>query len=45
MYLAALQGSGDGAGMLSVSFNAVPEPSVAMLGLLGAFGLLIRRRR
>ncbi|MBK1882116.1 PEP-CTERM sorting domain-containing protein [Luteolibacter pohnpeiensis] len=46
-YAVALQGSTDGAGIGAVTFNAaaVPEPSSAVLGLLGAAGLFVRRRR
>lgn len=35
----------DGAGIAAVSWTAVPEPSSALLGLLGAGTLILRRRR
>lgn len=35
----------DGAGIAAVSWTAVPEPSSAMLGALGACAILLRRRR
>jgi hypothetical protein len=46
-FLVTLQGSGNGAGLYAVSWTAecVPEPASAMLGLLGAMILVIRRRR
>jgi len=46
-YLINLQGSGDGAGLHAISWKqqAVPEPSSALLGLIGSAALLLRRRR
>jgi hypothetical protein len=46
-YLVNLQGSGDGAGLYAISWQqqAVPEPSSALLGLIGSAALLLRRRR
>lgn len=44
-YFVALQSSANGAGIASVSFNVVPEPSTALLSLVGAFALALRRRR
>lgn len=35
----------DGAGLAAVSWTAVPEPSSAMLGLIGACAIVFRRRR
>ena len=35
---------GDRVGLGEIAFNAVPEPSAALLGLLGAVGLFRRRR-
>lgn len=35
----------DGAGLAAVSWTAVPEPSSALLGTLGAGLLILRRRR
>lgn len=35
----------DGAGIAAVSWTAVPEPSSALLGLVGACGLVFRRKR
>lgn len=44
--IVALSGSnGATGGVSSVSFQAVPEPSAALLGGLGAIGLVVRRRR
>ena len=42
-----LVGSGDGAGIYKVSWDAdcVPEPSTSLLGALGATLLVLRRRR
>lgn len=39
------QGDGDGAGLYSLSWSLVPEPSSAALGLLGTAALVLRRRR
>lgn len=44
-YLINLQGSGDGAGLYAISWQQVPEPSSALLGLLGTAALVLRRRR
>jgi uncharacterized protein (TIGR03382 family) len=39
------QGGADGAGLHANSWNAVPEPAAAALGLIGALLLVLRRRR
>lgn len=47
-YLINLQGSGDGAGLYAISWQqqqTVPEPSSALLGLIGSAALVLRRRR
>ncbi len=44
-FLVTLQGGGDGAGLYSVSWNTVPEPTSALLGLIGTVGFAFRRRR
>jgi MYXO-CTERM domain-containing protein len=46
-YFLTLKGCGDGAGLYSISWCAqsVPEPSSAMLGLIGAGYFALRRRR
>jgi hypothetical protein len=46
-FLINLQGSGDGAGLYAISWQqqAVPEPSSALLGVLGTAALVLRRRR
>ena len=44
-FLVTLQGSGDGAGLYSVSWNTVPEPTSALLGLIGTVAFAFRRRR
>ncbi len=48
-YQITLKGAGaGGAGVSAVNFTAaapVPEPSASILGLIGAAGLIIRRRR
>ncbi len=44
-FVVSLKGGGDGAGLYAVSWNAVPEPASATLGLLGAAMLVLRRRR
>ena len=36
---------GNGAGIEQINFNAVPEPSSSLLGVLGASLLVLRRRR
>lgn len=38
-------GSNSGAGLYQINFNQVPEPSSALLGVLGASMLIIRRKR
>lgn len=43
--LVTLRGSGDGAGIYAVSWNTVPEPASATLGMLGVLTLALRRRR
>lgn len=49
-YLVQLSGAAiipgeEGAGLSGINFGAVPEPSAALLGALGAAMLVIRRRR
>lgn len=44
-FLVTLRGQGDGAGLYAMSWNAVPEPTSAGLGLLGSLMLVLRRRR
>jgi len=44
-FLVTLQGGTNGAGLYAVSWNAVPEPASASLGLIGSLMLLMRRRR
>ena len=44
-YIVNLQGSGDGAGLSGISWNAVPEPSTSLMGLIGGLALLGRRKR
>jgi uncharacterized protein (TIGR03382 family) len=44
-FIITLKGDGDGAGLYAVSWQAVPEPASATLGLLGTVMLLLRRRR
>jgi len=44
-YLLNLQGAGDGAGLYAISWTQVPEPSSALLGVLGTSILVLRRRR
>lgn len=44
-FVVNLQGAGNGAGIYSISWNAVPEPSSALLGLVGTAILAFRRRR
>lgn len=44
-FLVTFQGSGDGAGLYAVSWQAVPEPTSAMLGLIGTAVFAFRRRR
>ena len=46
-YNITLQGEGDGAGLYAISWNteAVPEPTSALLGLMGGAFFAFRRRR
>ncbi len=46
-YLVTLQGGGDGAGLYAISWNTecVPEPTSALLGLVGGAVFAFRRRR
>ncbi|MBC7980251.1 MAG: PEP-CTERM sorting domain-containing protein [Armatimonadetes bacterium] len=44
-FIVNLQGGGDGAGIYSISWNQVPEPTASLLGALGGAFLVIRRRR
>lgn len=44
-FLVTLRGQGDGAGLYAMSWNTVPEPSSAALGILGTAILVLRRRR
>lgn len=44
-FLVNLQGSGDGAGIYQISWNAVPEPTTSLLGAMGCALLVLRRRR
>jgi hypothetical protein len=44
-FLVTLRGQGDGAGLYAMSWNTVPEPSSAALGILGTALLVLRRRR
>lgn len=44
-FLVTLQGGGDGAGLYAISWNAVPEPASAVLGIMGGMMLMLRRRR
>lgn len=46
-FLVTLQGGGDGAGLYAVSWETecIPEPSSAMLGLIGTAVFAFRRRR
>ncbi|MDP3851140.1 MAG: hypothetical protein Q8Q59_11595 [Luteolibacter sp.] len=44
-FLVTFQGGGDGAGLYAISWNAVPEPASATLGMIGAMMLVLRRRR
>lgn len=44
-FLVTLRGQGDGAGLYAMSWNTVPEPSSAALGILGTAMLVLRRRR
>ncbi|QTN32115.1 PEP-CTERM sorting domain-containing protein [Akkermansiaceae bacterium] len=46
LQFASTPGKGDGkAGLQSVEFNAVPEPSTSLLGAIGCSLLVLRRRR
>ena len=45
-FLVTLQGSGDGAGLYAISWTqTVPEPTSALLGLMGGAFFAFRRRR
>lgn len=44
-FVVTLKGQGDGAGLYAMSWNAVPEPGAAALGLVGSLLLMVRRRR
>lgn len=44
-FIVTMQGTGDGAGLTGATWNVVPEPSSALLGVLGASLLVLRRRR
>ena len=44
-FLLTFNGTDEGAGLYAVSWNVVPEPSSALLGVLGASLLVFRRRR
>jgi hypothetical protein len=45
-FLLTLNGTQTGAaGLQSISWNAVPEPTSALLGVLGGAVLVLRRRR
>jgi len=44
-FIINLQGSGDGAGLYAISWTQVPEPTSAMLGVLGSALIVLRRRR
>ncbi len=44
-FILTLNGSGNGAGLYAVSWNQVPEPSTALLGVLAGGAFLLRRRR
>ncbi len=44
-FIVNLQGSGDGAGLYQISWNAVPEPASSLLGAMGCALLVLRRRR
>lgn len=45
VYTVQLLGSGNGAGLYNIKFEQVPEPSAALLGVIGASFLVIRRKR
>jgi len=44
-YVLTLQGKGDGAGLYAVSWEVVPEPTSALLGVVGGAFFAFRRRR
>ena len=44
-YILTLNGEGDGAGLYAVSWKVVPEPTSALLGVLGGAVFAFRRRR
>lgn len=46
-FLITLKGSGDGADLHAITWNtqSVPEPSSALLGMMGAAGMMLRRKR
>jgi hypothetical protein len=41
----AMGSGGNGAGLRDVTFTAIPEPSTAVLGVIGTMALALRRRR
>lgn len=46
-FIVTMQGGGDGAGLYAVSWNtqAIPEPTSALMGLIGTAVFAFRRRR
>jgi hypothetical protein len=43
--LTLVSSTGNGAGLYNIKFDAIPEPSASLLGLIGASILVLRRRR
>ena len=43
--MVTVNGTGNGAGMRNVTFDAIPEPSTTALGALGVLAMALRRRR